>query len=138
MSGSDAERPKEADVLLRMTQGFAVSQSLYVAADLGIADYLADGALTAEDLAAKSGSHPGALTRLLRFLVAFGIMKDEEHNRFALTPVGQLLRSDVPGSLRATIRFLVGPWNWRAWENLPHSVQTAQPAFGHAWRMSNF
>ena len=138
MSGSDAERPKEADVLLRMTQGFAVSQSLYVAADLGIADYLADGALTAEDLAAKSGSHPGALARLLRLLVAFGIMKGEERNRFSLTPVGQLLRSDVPGSLRATIRWLVGPWNWRAWENLSYSIRTSQPAFDHAWGISIF
>ena len=88
MYGSDAERSKEADVLLRLTQGFAVSQSLYVAADLGIADYLADGALTADDLAAQSGSHPGALARLLRLLVAFGIMKGEEHNRFSLTLVG--------------------------------------------------
>jgi hypothetical protein len=137
MPGSNADPSKDAIALLRMVFGFPVSQALYVAADLGIADYLAGGALCADDLADKSGSHPDALARLLRALVAFGIVSQEE-NRFALTSVGQLLRSDVAGSLRATIRFLVGPWNWRAWENLPHSIRTAQPAFDHAWGMSNF
>jgi hypothetical protein len=69
MSGSNTEPPTEAATLFQMTMGLVVSQSLYVAADLGIADYLANGSLTAEALAGKSGSHPDALARLLRTLV---------------------------------------------------------------------
>jgi SAM-dependent methyltransferase len=97
-----------------------------------------NGSLTAQDLAGRSGSHPDALAPLLRVLVALGITKLKGEDRFSLTPTGELLRSDVPGSMRATIRFLAGPWAWRAWENLPHSVRSAPPAFDQAWGMSNF
>jgi hypothetical protein len=36
------------------------------------------------------------------------------------------------------VRFLVGPWSWRAFEQLGHSVRTGEPAFDHVWGMSNF
>jgi len=78
------------------------------------------------------------LDRLLRTLVAFGILRREGEDRFLLTPTGEFLRADVSGSLRATIRFLTGPWAWRAWEQLSHSVRTGQPAFDQVWGMSNF
>jgi hypothetical protein len=104
MPGSNTAPPKEAAALFQMTMGLVVSQSLYVAADLGIADHLANGSLTAQDLAGRSGSHPDALARLLRALVALGITKLEGEDLFALTPTGELLRSDVPGSIRATGR----------------------------------
>src|SRR5262249_38836864 len=76
--------------------------------------------------------------RLLRALVAFGILDCDGGDRFLLTSTGQFLRSDISGSLRATVRFLIGPWFWRATEFLSHSVQTGQPAFDHAWGMSVF
>jgi len=138
MSNNTMEPPKEAADLLRITFGFVTSQALYVAAELGIADHLAHGPLTAHELAHKTGAYAGALDRLLRMLVAFGILRREGEDRFLLTPTGEFLRTDVPGSLRATIRFLTGPWFWRAWEQLSHSVRTGQPAFDQVWGMSNF
>ena len=65
MSSTNAEPPKEAAVLLRMAFAFVTSQVLYVAAELGIADHLAHGALSAQDLASKIGAHVGALARLV-------------------------------------------------------------------------
>jgi len=121
-----------------MAFGFVTTQVLSVAAELGIADHLAQGPLTAQDLASKTGMHPDALARLLRTLVVFGVLQCEGENRFLLTPSGHFLRTDVPGSLRATVRFLTGPWFWRAWEHLSYSVRTGQPAFDYAWGMSNF
>jgi hypothetical protein len=138
MSSGTGYPPQEAAALLPMAFGFAVSQSLYTAADLGIADHLAHESLTAEELAGRTGSHPDALARLLRALVAFGILKCDGEDRFTVTATGEFLRSDVPGSMRALVRFLAGPWFWRAWENLPHSIRTSAPAFDHAWGMSNF
>jgi hypothetical protein len=138
MPSSNAGPTKEAGGLLRMASGFVTSQVLYVTAELGIADHLASGALSAQDLASKTGTHADALARLLRALVAFGILKCEGENSFLLTPTGELLRTDVPGSQRATVRFLNGPWFWRAWENLSHSVRTGEPAFDRVWGMSNF
>ncbi len=124
--------------LLRMALGFSASQVLYVAAELAIADHLAREPLTAGELAKRTSTQQDTLARLLNALVAFGVLRLDESQRFGLSPVGDLLRSDVPGSLRSTILFLAGPWSWRAWENLNHSVRTSEPAFDHAWGMSNF
>jgi hypothetical protein len=132
------EPPKEAAAILQMAFAFVTSQVIYQAADLGLADYLSDGALTAQELADKIGAHPESLERVLQALVAFDILKRESEATFGLTPAGQLLRSDVPGSLRATVRFLTGPWAWRAFEHLGHSIRTGKPSFDHVWGMSNF
>jgi Dimerisation domain len=97
MSNSNPD-PQAAFALFRMANGYIAAQALYVAADLGIADYLTQGALTAQELASKTGSHPDALARLLRALVAFGILNSDADDRFTLTPLGEFLRSDVPAS----------------------------------------
>lgn len=138
MSSTNIDASKEAAALLRIVRGFVPAQVLYVAAELGIADHLAHGPLTAHDLALKTATHVDALARLLRALIALGGLRGDGEDRFALTPMGDLLRSEVPGSLRAAVRFLIGPWSWRAWEHLHYSVRTGQPAFDHAWGMSNF
>jgi methyltransferase family protein len=136
--GKDVEPPKEAAVIFAYGVCVVTSQVLYVAAELGVADHLDHGALSAQDLASKIGAHVGALARLLQALVAFGILKREGEERFGLTPTGEFLRSDVAGSLRSTVRFLVGRWAWRAFEQLDHRVRTGEPAFDHVWGMSNF
>jgi hypothetical protein len=114
MSSNNMEPPQEAADLLRIAYAFVTSQVLYVAAELGIADHLAQGALGAQELASKVGAHAAALSRLLQALVAFGILKREGAEQFGLTPTGEFLRTDVPGSLRSGVHFLVGPWAWRA------------------------
>ncbi|MBV9700619.1 MAG: hypothetical protein JO078_10910 [Candidatus Eremiobacteraeota bacterium] len=128
---------EDSAAILRMAFAFVTSQTLYVAADLGIADYLAAGPLTAPELAATLGLHPDALARLAQALAAFGILRLEA-GRFGLTATGQLLRSDSPRSLRATVRFLAGPWAWRAFEQLSHSVRSGESSFEHVWGVSNF
>jgi hypothetical protein len=45
--------------------GLPIAQALYVAAELGIADQLAAGAKTGDELAASTGSDLASLTRLL-------------------------------------------------------------------------
>jgi C-methyltransferase len=115
-----------------------LSQSRQEERYLGIADHLARRGLSAKELASKVGAHSDSLGRLLQSLVAFGILKPEGEEQFSLTPSGEFLRTDVPGSLRSVVRFLVGPWAWRAFEELGHSVRTGQTAFDHVWGMSNF
>ena len=89
MSSMNAEPPKEAAALLRMASALVTSQVLYVAADLGIADHLVRGALSAPELASKVGAHADSLGRLLQSLVAFGILKREGEEQFRLTPSGE-------------------------------------------------
>ena len=124
--------------LFHLVNGYMAAQTLHVAADLGIADYLKQDGLTIHELGDKTGSNIDALGRLLRALVAFGVLNSEADDRFTLTPVGEFLRSDVPGSMRSAIRFFGGPLTWRAWENLPYSIRTGEPAFDQAWGMSQF
>src|SRR4030095_11573145 len=86
-----------------------VSQALHVAAHLGIADLLAEGPQTHETLAAKTGTHAGALRRVLRLLASAGVFAEGADGRFELAPVGSALRSG-PGSSHAAARLFAGPW----------------------------
>ena len=84
----------------RLIVGFQVSQAIHVAATLGVADLLADGPRTSDELAAATDSDGGSLYRLLRALASVGVFHEDEGRLFSLTPMGALLRSNVPGSLR--------------------------------------
>jgi ubiquinone/menaquinone biosynthesis C-methylase UbiE len=114
-----------------------LSAALYVAAKLGIAVLLADGAKGSEDLAQATGTHPHSLYRVLRLLASQGVFAEVESRRFALTPLATLLRADVPGSLRA-LAIRTGGLDWRPWGALLHSVRTGTPAFDHVYGMSLF
>ena len=50
-----SEGESSSSVLLEMTFGFTISQALFVAAKLGIADILSDGSKTADELAKAAG-----------------------------------------------------------------------------------
>jgi orsellinic acid C2-O-methyltransferase len=113
--------------LLDLVNGSWIAQACYVAARLGIADLLAAGPRTAEDLAAATGSHAPALRRLLSALCSVAICQQREDGTFEMTRIGRALRTDVPCSMRAwTLQW--GGEAWRVWANLLHSVKTGQSA----------
>ena len=118
--------------------GYAQSQVVYVAVRLGIPDVLGDGPRNATALATATTAHEPTLRRLMRVLTALGLTKEDADGQYTLTPQGSLLRADVPGSLRMAVLFGVGPWYWRAWGELLHTVQTGEPAFDHVWGMDAF
>jgi hypothetical protein len=122
--------------LRRAISGYQVSQALHVAATLGLADLLAEGPRTSDDLAAACGADPDSLYRLLRALASIGVLEAQPDRRFALTDEGQALRSDVPGSVHAHAVFIGRSYHWNAWSQLEHSVRTGEPAFRHLYGMS--
>jgi hypothetical protein len=71
------------------------------------------------------------LYRLLRALAAVDVFREEEDQRFALTPLGGYLRSDVPESVGGWAAFIGQPYYWGAWAHLLHSVSTGENAFHH-------
>jgi hypothetical protein len=119
--------------LLRLVNGYYVSQAIHVAASLGIADLLADGTRTSDDLAREAGADPETLYRLLRALASVGVLHEGDGRLFSLTPVGELLRSDVPGSLHGWAAYAGRPYFWAAWAELLHSVRTGENAFRHVY-----
>ena len=86
--------------LLRMIYDFTTSRALYAACELGIADALGADALTAGELAARTGLPEDSLRRLMRVLVAAGIFARDDRGRYACTSLGERLRADHEQSLR--------------------------------------
>jgi hypothetical protein len=121
--------------LRRAVNGYQVSQALHVAAALGLADLLADGPRSTDDLAAACGADPDSLYRLLRALASIGVVDAEPERHFALTELGEELRS-VPGSEHAHAVFIGRDYHWNAWSQLEHSVRTGEPAFQSVYGMS--
>jgi ubiquinone/menaquinone biosynthesis C-methylase UbiE len=119
--------------MLQMIAGFWVSRALYLAAKLGIADLVQEQSRTATELAAVTGTHAPSLYRVLRALASVGVFAEDEHGRFALTPLATTLRSDVPGSLRAWAIVQLGEEHYQAWGELMHSVRTGEIAFDHVF-----
>ncbi len=109
--------------------GLFRTQALHVAAELGIADRLADAPLGLDELAAATATHAPSLGRLMRFLVAEGVFSDGGDGRYGLTPTGELLRSDHPHSSRQAAIFYGSPAIWSAWGNLGEAIRTGKTAF---------
>jgi len=123
--------------LLEMATGYWVSQAVYVAAKLGIADLLGKEPRSCQELARDTGTDPDSLYRLMRALVSLGVFTAEEGDRFGLTPAGQCLQSHTVGSMRAMILTL-GEEHYQAWAHLLHSVSTGKPAFDHVYQTTLF
>ncbi len=130
--------PEQLRELYRLMGGFRVSQAIYVVAELGIADYLADGPQGSDALAAATHTDEAALYRILRLLAGVGLFEEVAPRRFALTGLGAGLRRDVPGSIRpVTVNILDEP-RWQAWGQLLHSVRTGEIGFDHYHGMGLF
>jgi len=123
--------------LLQMIMGKWVSAAISAAAELGIADQLAGGDKTVDELAAATSAHAPSLYRLLRSLASVGIFAETQTRRFTLTPLAQCLRSDVPDSMREMARFSIMPAAWQAWGELVHSVKTGESGVRKAFAVDN-
>ncbi len=121
--------------MLEMISGFWVSRTIYIAAKLGLADLLKDGPKTAEELAEATETHAPSLYRVLRALASTGVLNEDASKRFQLTPLGETLRSDARGSLRAFATSELGEAHYPAWGALLHSVKTGEIAFDHVFGM---
>jgi hypothetical protein len=112
-----------------LISGYWISQAIGVAAELGIADLLADGPRRTAELAQATGSHSQALYRLLRALASVGVFTEVDSQTFALTPLAEGLRTAAPASLRERALQMCGDVSWRTWGQLSYSIRTGKPAF---------
>ncbi|MGW2817883.1 methyltransferase [Streptomyces sp. NPDC001415] len=113
--------------LAQLSYGYIPAQIVYAAAELGVADALADGALGYGDLAERTGADPTAMLRLLRALVGLGVVGQRDAERFELTGAGRQLVSGAPGSQREDVLLSAMPELWRAWGELPQALRSGQP-----------
>ena len=130
--------PPPFAVLLNLITGKWASQAVHVVAKLGIADLLAQGPVPCDELARANQVDEDALYRLLRAAASLGLFREVAHREFGLAPLGELLRSDIPGSMRGMATMMGEEWSWRPWGDLWRSVKSAQPAFNTIYGMNLF
>ena len=123
--------------MLQMTSGYWISQSIYAAAKLGIADLLKDGAKSCDELANSTGTNARSLYRVMRALAQVGVFAEKEEGSFSLTPLSACLQSDHPKSMRA-LAILFGEEQYKAWGDILYSVQTGESSFEHLFGMPVF
>lgn len=114
--------------LLDLIEGSMITQAIYVAAELGVADVLADGPLTVNEIARRIGTDPEATYRLLRLLASHSVFAQHDDGRFAITPMGDALRPDSPNSLHGIAKLMGHPIHWEDWGHLVDSVRTGEPS----------
>jgi len=115
--------------MMQFILGTWISKPIYVAAELGIADMLVDGAKSIDELARTTGTHGPLLYRVMRALASVGIFSEAGDRSFELTPMAECLKD---GALRSTALMFNADWHDKAWENLLYSVRTGEVAFEKA------
>lgn len=123
---NNSSKPEEA--LGQMMLGAWLTQAIYVAAELGIADVLENGPATVKELSSAVKAKEENLSRVMRALCSAEIFNNDGQGKYTLAPIGELLRSDVPYSKRAYAR-IAGAELYTSWEGLLESVRTGRQAF---------
>ncbi|NJQ03145.1 methyltransferase [Streptomyces zingiberis] len=122
-AGAPADPAADTATVMELLTGGVVAQTLRALAELRIADHLAEGPLTAEEVAEREGSHPRATYRLMRAASSLGLLSYEGDHRFALTGPGRALRADVPGSLRSLVLVQTAHAHWTSLAHFPEAVR---------------
>ena len=117
--------------LIQMGIASWVSAIVYAAAKLCLADRLATAPKSAAELAEPMRMHAPSLHRLMRTLASLGILTERDAQRFALTPLGEALKTGAPGSARATLIAFGGTF-WHGWEEILYSLETGNTGFDKA------
>ena len=129
-----SQAPPVAQVNYLISGGW-IAQAIGVAAELGIADLLADGPRSSIDLAQATDSHPQALYRLMRALASVGIFSEVKPERFGLTPMADILPVRHPTSLRGRARQVSGDVRAHLGAASNIAFEPQQPAFKHVHGM---
>jgi hypothetical protein len=119
--------PAVVQHLFQLISGYMVSAALGAVMRLGVPDQLAGGARSTADLARTVGASEDALFRAMRALAMVGIFAETAPRTFVLTPVGQLLRRDVPFSAHDMALFLADDFHFRVYAEMLQAIQTGQP-----------
>lgn len=134
-----SQGPKESpnDIIYQMMFGFQTTQTLYVAAKLGVPDLLQNEPKDSNELARLMRVDPRALFRVLRALSALGVLTYDSSKKFRLTPVGRVLCTDDPRSLRYFV-IMLGEEHYRTAADLLHTVRTGETSFNRLYGKSHY
>jgi O-methyltransferase domain len=131
---SDKQSSQEAQRLIgQLLFGKQMTYCLSGVARIGVADHMNATPMAVEEIAGKTGAHAPSLYRVMRMLASTGVFKEEQGKRFALTPAGELLKSDAPGTMRYHAMMLGDEWTTRAYEHFTDCLRTGQNGVSKAY-----
>ncbi len=110
--------------MFQFITGYWVSQTVGALAQLGVCDQFTEGARTAAEVASDVGANPRALFRVLRAAATLGMFTHHPDDRFSLTPLGETLKSDVPGSMRDMAIAQTSPGHWLPWGRFEDAIKS--------------
>lgn len=135
MTHTPADQDSAKATVFQLVTGVWAACAVAATARLGVPDQIAKGLRTVDELAGAVGADPGALARLLRAAVSLGVLTRDSGGRLGLTALGECLRSDVPGSQRATIASELDTAHWSSLGRLDEAVRTGKPVFDRLFSM---
>jgi hypothetical protein len=121
--------------MMQFILGKWISKPIHVVAKLGIADMVADGPKSIDELAYMSKTHAPSLYRVMRALASVGIFSERGERCFELTPMAECLKR---GAMRSIALMFNSDWHDRAWGHLLYSVRTGRVGFDKAYGMPIF
>ena len=122
-----------AEYLRRLFDDVEFSYLVVVEAELGVADLLAAGPQSLADLSEAAGVDSQSLYRVLRALASRELFREDDGQRFSLTPLAEPLQADAAHSVRPDALWIGSEAYRRTWGDLSYSVRTGQPAFDHVY-----
>ncbi|WP_020672218.1 methyltransferase [Amycolatopsis nigrescens] len=108
----------------------ATPWAIRAAVTFALPDLIDEGVTGTGELAERTGTDPDALARVLRYLVGLGVFTEPEEGRFAVTPLGRVLRRDHASGVHSWLD--QSGFSGRidqTYGNLIDSVRTGKPAY---------
>ena len=141
MTNSNAQNSQPASPMIafvELTSGFWITQAMSVAARLGVADIIKEETKSVDELAQAIDTDARSLYRLLRSLASVGVFNEVEPGQFALTPIGQYMRSDNPYSLRDLAIMHGDDWHWRSLGEMYRKLKEGKPAIHYVYGVNSY
>lgn len=106
------QTPPPQAIVFDHVLSFFRSRTIQVFAELKVADAIAEGRT------------PCVNERFLQAAAGIGLLRSINGGGYALTAVGEVLRSNTPGSVRDFAASVMGGAHYQAWGHLAYSAQT--------------
>ncbi len=133
MTDRAIQAPPPPLAMMQLLFGKQLTYSLSGVARLGVADHMDGTAKPVEHIASSCGAHAPSLYRVMRMLASFGVFKEGPPRHFALTPVGELLKTSAPGSLRYMAMMFGEEFSTRAYEHIAACLRTGGDGVSEAY-----
>jgi hypothetical protein len=133
MNEHSTQAPPPQQAMMQLLFGKQLTYCLSGVARLGVADHMGASPTPVEEIAAKVGAHAPSLYRVMRMLASVGVLKEGPPRHFALTPAGELLKSDVPGTVRYFAMMFGDEWTTRAYEYFTSCLRTGKDGVSQAY-----